>query len=216
MTATRKTWIILSGITAAEAVPLVIYTLQSGSRFVRYLGFTGAARGTLLGWNLALLCPPPTPGVRVSRSSAIRSNFFRVNALKIFALLVFAPVTGIFEEMYFRKALMDGVLAQGGGALVQVAISAVVFGLAHGIWGLFGRSIRIAVGATVATAALGAALAVVYLASGRLCRAGHRVACAHQRLPGTVAHPCCRLPRLGRAASRASGARRQWLCRTSK
>jgi hypothetical protein len=35
------------------------------------------------------------------------------------------------------------------------------------VWGIFGKSIRAAAGATIATAVLGCALAVVYLASGR-------------------------------------------------
>jgi membrane protease YdiL (CAAX protease family) len=35
------------------------------------------------------------------------------------------------------------------------------------VWGLFGRSVRAARGATIATGALGAALAIVYLVAGR-------------------------------------------------
>ncbi|MDP9038593.1 MAG: CPBP family intramembrane metalloprotease [Acidobacteriota bacterium] len=167
MTDLRKTWLILVGITAAEAVPLIVYTVRGGARFARYLGFGGANRGTTLGWLLALLCAAVFTANTVRRSPLIRDNFFRVDATKLFAVLLFAPVTGVFEEMYFRKALMDGVQARGGGALAQIALSAVVFGLGHGIWGLFGRSLRIAAGATVATALLGAALAVVYLAAGR-------------------------------------------------
>jgi CAAX protease family protein len=42
-----------------------------------------------------------------------------------------------------------------------------VFGIGHGIWGVFGKSLRIAVGATVATSILGAMMAVVYITAGR-------------------------------------------------
>jgi hypothetical protein len=43
----------------------------------------------------------------------------------------------------------------------------VVFGVAHGIWGLFARNIRPAVTATIATSLIGGAWAVVYIVGGR-------------------------------------------------
>ncbi len=167
MTPAKKTWIILVGIAASEAVPVVLYTLRGGPRFARYLGFAGPSQGTLLGWILALACAAAYTWNATRRSPVIRENFLRINAQKIFAVLIFAPVTGIFEEMYFRKALMEGVLTHGGGPVLQIILSALLFGLAHGIWGLIGRSLRIAIGATVATGLLGGMLAVVYLAAGR-------------------------------------------------
>lgn len=53
---------------------------------------------------------------------------------------------------------------------------AVAVAAAHGVWGLFGRSVRAAAGATAATGVLGAGLAIVYIASGRSlapCIAAH-------------------------------------------
>ena len=50
--------------------------------------------------------------------------------------------------------------------VIQVLASGLLFGLAHGIWGFFG--VAAAIGATLATAMLGLALAVVYLASHRI------------------------------------------------
>ena len=69
--------------------------------------------------------------------------------------------------MIFRKWLMDYPRDQDIGAVLQVLASAITFGLAHGIWGLMGRSLRAAIGATITTGVLGAALALVYLASDR-------------------------------------------------
>ena len=74
---------------------------------------------------------------------------------------------GFLEEMIFRKWLMDYPRDQDIGAVLQVLASAITFGLAHGIWGLMGRSLRAAIGATITTGVLGAALALVHLASDR-------------------------------------------------
>lgn len=67
----------------------------------------------------------------------------------------------------FRKLLMNYLSAVGVGPLSQIVLSRLAFGMAHGIWGLMGRSIRAALGATVATGILGAALALVFIVSGR-------------------------------------------------
>lgn len=78
-----------------------------------------------------------------------------------------ALISGVFKEVFFRAFLMH--LAQRGGwnGLGQVLLSAVSFGLAHGVWGLFGRGVRVALGSSVATGLLGTALAFVYLVGGR-------------------------------------------------
>ena len=73
---------------------------------------------------------------------------------------------------------MDAAAQRGSALAFQVLASALAFGAVHGIWGAFKGSITAAIGATVATAALGGALAVVYLAGHRLllpCVAAHSV-----------------------------------------
>jgi len=40
---------------------------------------------------------------------------------------------------------MDAVERQGSGALAQILLSAVIFGAAHAIWGIFGGKYRAAV-----------------------------------------------------------------------
>ena len=79
----------------------------------------------------------------------------------------FAIVTGTFEELFFRKMLMDWAAGGGAPPLIQILVSALIFGAAHAIWGLFGRQWRVAVGAALSTIVLGALLALVYLAAGR-------------------------------------------------
>ena len=59
---------------------------------------------------------------------------------------------------------------------MQIACSAVAFGIAHGTWGLLGGSVHAAIGAAIATTILGAGLAIVYLVGRRSlapCIAAH-------------------------------------------
>jgi hypothetical protein len=86
--------------------------------------------------------------------------------LKLVAIF-FAIVTGTVEELYFRKFVMDWAWYHGLTAAAQVAVSAVVFGAVHGVWGLSAKQWRMAIGATIATGLLGLLLALVYLAAGR-------------------------------------------------
>ena len=96
----------------------------------------------------------------------IGQRFFEPHPLKLLAI-VFALITGTMEEVWFRHQLMDGIQSVGAGPALQVLVSAVAFGLVHGVWGLFARNLRVAVGSVLATGVLGAALAVVYLVAGR-------------------------------------------------
>jgi hypothetical protein len=63
---------------------------------------------------------------------------------------------------------MDLMRNHGFHLAVQITASALLFGLAHGVWGLFCGSIRAAAGAVTATSILGFMLAIVYLLSHRI------------------------------------------------
>jgi membrane protease YdiL (CAAX protease family) len=87
-----------------------------------------------------------------------------------------AIVTGIFEEVFFRRFVMDAALQQGMGAAIQIAASAVIFGLAHGFWGFFTGNIRAGAAASLATGVLGGLLGLVYIVGDRSllpCIAAH-------------------------------------------
>jgi membrane protease YdiL (CAAX protease family) len=60
--------------------------------------------------------------------------------LKILAITV-AVTAGFCEETIFRKLLMDALQNRGFGILLQLVASAVAFGVAHAVWGLFRGSI---------------------------------------------------------------------------
>jgi CAAX protease family protein len=172
----RKAGLILGVIALGEGAAVVWLLLRDGWHFVAYLGFAPARAGTALGWVGAVLVA--VAFVRVSLGMpSVRANLWRPSGLKLLAIAV-AVAAGILEEAVFRKTIMDSAMHHGLGPLTQVVLSALAFGLAHGVWGLFGRSLRAAIGATVATAILGGALAVVYIIAGRSlapCIAAHFV-----------------------------------------
>jgi hypothetical protein len=150
----------LIGVTLVEGFPLV-------------MGFSGTPRrvihgphGTPFAWVLALAIAGVFIWLTVRRHPFIRARLFTFSLLKALAIPM-ALVSGVFEEAFFRGFVMNMAMKGGWSIFSQIILSALTFGLAHGIWGLFGRSLRVAAGATVATGLLGAALAVVYVVGER-------------------------------------------------
>ena len=175
-TVEAKAALILAGILAVEGAWVVLNLLHNPAGFMRFLGFAPGGLGAPWGWLLASV----VTAVFVyhgARMPSVRANLLRPSWLKLLALPM-SLAAGILEEAIFRRLLMDHLQAAGFGVLSQILASGLAFGAAHGIWGLFGRSWRAALGATVATGVLGVALAVVYLLAGRsvaACIAAHFV-----------------------------------------
>jgi hypothetical protein len=162
----NKAAAILAAIALSESVWVVWNAHFNLQRFFHYAGFDQVLPSGLFGWILALLAV--IGFVHFSRRlPSVRANLFRPSWLKLLAVLV-AVASGFCEEMIFRKWLMDLLQHKGYGPVLQLAGSAVAFGLAHAVWGLMRGSLRAALGAMIATGALGLALAAIYLASHRI------------------------------------------------
>jgi hypothetical protein len=164
MSAAKRAWIILAAILVLELIPFTLTLAWSSSRAVHNLyGFDASFwPAWVAGFGIAAIYV-----VYAARAfPSIRQNFLTLNWITL-AAVPFAVVTGTVEELYFRKFLMDWASYHGVASFGQVLASALAFGLAHGIWGLFARQWRMAVGATLATGILGALLGVIYLAAGR-------------------------------------------------
>lgn len=78
-----------------------------------------------------------------------------------------AVVSGILEEVLFCQRLMDWLDRMELSTITQVLISAGVFGAAHAAWVLMSRDWRIIAPVVGSTAALGLALAALYIAADR-------------------------------------------------
>ena len=160
----RKTAGILIAIGVIEAIPLGLTIAGSPPGVLQRLyGFDPHV------WPAWLLAAAVTIGYilyAVRRLPLIGERMFDWHWLKLVAVL-FAIVTGTFEELFFRKMLMEWAAGGGASPLLQVFVSAIIFGVAHAVWGLFGRQWRVALGAALSTTVLGGLLALVYLAAAR-------------------------------------------------
>jgi uncharacterized protein len=163
MTAERKSTLILSGIATLEGAWVLLNAWRNPAGFITFLGFAPGRAGNPLGWLLAFFVVALFVGAAL-RLPSVRSTMFQLSSLKLLALAV-AISAGILEKVVFRKLLMDYL--GGFAALLQVLASGFAFGLVHGVWGLFGRSIQAALGASVATGLLGVGLGAVYITAGR-------------------------------------------------
>ena len=170
----RKAGWILSGIALSEGTWCAVNLAAAGpERFLTYLGVLNGNAGPLA-WLLALLVAAVYTGF-AARIPSIRATLVRPSRLKLLALAV-AVTAGVCEEAIFRRVLMYALSHAHRGVVAQVLASALLFGAAHGVWGLIRGSLRAALGAMTATGILGGLLALVFLA-------GHRVLA-----PCVVAH----------------------------
>lgn len=169
----RAVW-IMAAFTITEGLWVAVNLIANGWKFVRYLGFAADRFGSWPGWAVATLVVAIYVGY-ARRLPSVRETMFRLTWFKFLALAL-AVFAGILEEVIFRKWVMDDVQVRGYGVLAQIAASGLVFGAAHAIWGIMGRSLTAAIGATIATGALGVMLGIVYVLGGRSlapCIAAH-------------------------------------------
>jgi hypothetical protein len=139
---------------------------SAGNRLWRYTGLLAPAQAGIAGWILGLLTAAVFTWY-ATKLPSVRNNLLRPSFLKVLAILV-AVAAGLCEEVIFRKVLMDSLQHRGFHVLGQVLVSAIAFGAAHGVWGLFRGSSRAAIGAMIATGTLGLLLAITYVLSNRV------------------------------------------------
>jgi membrane protease YdiL (CAAX protease family) len=177
----RIVWGFLVAATVSEVIAVAFMFQPKGSWIDSLLKYCINPPGTARAWTLATVITAAYVGYSAWRSPVIRHYAFDPASwgpfigVRLFAIPM-AFVTGFFEEAFFRKWVMDVVERQGSGVLAQIILSAVVFGAAHAIWGVFGGKYRAALAVMLVTTALGGLLAVVYLVGGRSigpCIAAH-------------------------------------------
>lgn len=176
--AKRRALALLVFFTLFEGGYLVWAFWGRGDHFMRYFGLQSGYAGTATGWIAAGIVTLVFVLSSALRLPSVRANLLRPSVLKA-VTIPFAVAVGLLEEGIFRKVIMDALAARAVGSIAQVAVSGLAFGLAHGIWGVFGRSFRAAAGAILATTAFGLALAITYLIGDRSlapCVVAHSVA----------------------------------------
>lgn len=180
----RAKWIVwgfLLGITIGEGVLLALTFRAKGDWFPAIMHYALTPLGNEPAWLLAAAVTIAYVFYAAAGSPVIRTHVLQPWTWRPFwgfclLAIPMALISGLFEEAFFRRALMGLVMHHGGGVVVQVGISAVVFGGAHAIWGVFARNFRAAWSTMLVTGVLGAVLAIIYLIGDRSlapCAASH-------------------------------------------
>ena len=146
--------------------PVTLMLVGVPPRFLVDLGFASGPPGTLLAWFLGLVVAVFYSSYAVRNIPLVREHWRAVSLFKLLGILI-AVAAALVEEAFFRRFLMDALMRAGWPAVVQVLASGLIFGLAHGFWGIMTRRVSVGVGTMIATGTLGAALGVVYVVGDR-------------------------------------------------
>jgi len=167
--ARRSAWRAIVAVTAIESVALA--WAFHGATWSQIKTYVLMPPGTLASWAAAGVVTIVYVAYAMRALSFMRTYAFvprrwrEAIGLRLFAIPM-AFITGFFEEAFFRRFVMDWLAHYGAHAPEQIGVSAVSFGLLHGVWALFG-GFRAGLGATISTAVLGAMLAGTYLLGER-------------------------------------------------
>ncbi len=158
-------WILL-GISTSMSIPLVIWIVNKPAFFFNKIGINEQALTIPYAWLLSVLIAIGYIWYTFKAVPFVRRMQLEFSGLKLIGIWA-ALASGVIEEIFFRKMLMDWVLSMGTGATIQVIVSAVVFGVAHGSWVLLRGDLKIALPVIVSTAVLGALLGIIYIVGER-------------------------------------------------
>jgi hypothetical protein len=165
MPAERKALFIFLGVTLTEACWFFSFWGAEPSYVARWFGLYQLGGVAWAAWACAAAVAFAY-SYYARRLPSVRLTMFRLDPLKCAAIFL-AVAAALCEEGVFRKTIMDVLQHHGAGAVLQVLVSGLSFGLAHAVWGLAKGSLRAATAAMVATSIMGTALALVYLLAGR-------------------------------------------------
>ena len=143
--------------------------------FLKDLGFLSGPGGNAWAWVLALVLAVGYIAFSMRGIPLVAQHWRAISWLKGLSILA-AIAASVVEEAFFRRMIMHAVLRAGGEVWLQVAVSGLTFGIAHGMWGLLKGSLHVALGAAIATTVMGTGLAFVYVVGGRSlapCIAAH-------------------------------------------
>jgi hypothetical protein len=161
----RKTGLITLTMSLFMFSPIFMHLLGYRIPMFEHLGLTTDTFAPWFAWVFMLIL---TISYVIYTFKAIPFVFKMQRELSFFKLVGFLTIVGgVLEEVVFRRWLMDLLMRLGYGLVFQIFISGVAFGLAHIVWGLFGRNRQFLFGSFLSTTFLGFALAIIYLIGDR-------------------------------------------------
>jgi uncharacterized protein len=164
-----RTTVELTSVMLGEVVLLVAFVRYLGRRGMglRQLGLwaTSPARG----WIVAVAVAGLFIWFNLALPLRNEPDIWKPSVFHFYNSLLAGVIAGVVEEIFFRGFLMSELASAGVGRTNQVAISAVLYGLVHSVWGLTSGmfTLQMMGSAVIGTAVFGACYAAVYLASRR-------------------------------------------------
>jgi membrane protease YdiL (CAAX protease family) len=169
-------WILL-GISSSLTFPIVFWMVNKPDFFYNRIGINEHALTIPYAWILSLLIAVGYIWYTFKAVPFVRQMQHEFSSLKLIGIWA-ALASGVIEEIFFRKMLMDWGLSMGYGVTVQIIAAGAVFGVAHGLWVLLRGDLKIAIPVILSTTALGALLGILYIIGRRNllpCIAAHTV-----------------------------------------
>jgi membrane protease YdiL (CAAX protease family) len=162
----RKTGFILVTASIAMLSPFVINLVWLRNPLFQDLGFSKDTVAPPASWISSLMLAAAFIFYTFKKIPFVLKMQREISILKLIGIFS-AFAGGLLEEVIFRRWLMDFTMSLGYSAIIQIALSGIIFGLAHSLWFLFKREIRFAIPAVLSTSALGVGLAAIYVIGGR-------------------------------------------------
>ena len=169
-------WILL-GFSSSMSIPIVIWIVKKPVFFLNKIGINEQALTIPYVWVMSLLIGMGYIWYTFVAVPFVRQMQREFSNLKLIGIWA-AFASGIIEEIFFRKMLMDWLLFMDHGALIQIILTALTFGIAHGLWVLLRGDLSVALPVILSTTVLGALLGILYIVGERNllpCIAAHTV-----------------------------------------
>ena len=162
-----KTGWILGSVASMLSFSIVYWFIKNPSGFIEErIGFSYSLLGDVTMWGLTLLIVAGYVLYTAFALPFVKQHLLSFSWLKWIGIWA-AITTGIVEELFFRHLLMDFLLTSGVPGYMQIFISGIAFGAAHGTWILLRGELKIALPVILSTGILGCFLAFLYLYTGR-------------------------------------------------
>ena len=158
---------LLGGTAAGLTVSLIIWYLGNPQQFVVHrIGMNAEAFQSITPWLLALIIIIGYVFYTVKAIPFVQEHLCTFSGLKLIGIWG-AFTLSTMEEIVFRQMFMDWLKHLDQSVFLQILGSAILFGVAHAVWVLLRRELKIALPVILSTTVLGGLLAVLYIVADR-------------------------------------------------
>ncbi|MCL1702755.1 CPBP family intramembrane glutamic endopeptidase [Lysinibacillus sp. Bpr_S20] len=162
----KTSWILVC-ISTMLTASIIFWYFNNPEGFIENgIGFRTDVFSNIFIWIFALFILMGYIAYTCIAIPFVKAHLFTISWLKVIGVWA-AIVGGIVEEVIFRHLLMEYLLTIGASDVMQILISGILFGIAHGLWVLLKGDWKFALPAIISTTILGSLLAMLYIMAGR-------------------------------------------------